>query len=129
MRPLLPILSLALLACSRGEFAGVAGAGTTAGDTVTVALGTTIGKLKAGNVIFQNGGAGNVANANDDRKAGQKGSAAATAPNATACATTTKAPLPWWVFALVGVLSIAIWEWATRRLIPVAWLPWRVRPA
>ena len=116
-----------MLACTRGQFAGVGAVGTTADDTVTVPAGTTIGKLKAGTVIFQQG-TGNVASTTNNTRAGQKGGAAATAPNATASATTTKAGLPWWVFAVVGVLSIAAWEFLTRRVIPAAWLPWRVRP-
>jgi hypothetical protein len=116
-----------MLACTRGEFAGVAGAGTKADDTVKVPAGTNIWKLKAGTVIIQQG-TGNVASPADNRKAGQKGGAAATAPSATASATTTKAPLPWWVFVMLSVLSIAGWEWLTAQLKVVAWLPWRVRP-
>ena len=127
MRLLLLLCCLLMLACTRGEFAGVQGAGSTASDTTYLPAGTTIGKLKAQTVIIQQG-TGNVASATDNTKAGQKGGAAATAPNATASATTEKDGLPWWVFALVGMLSIAVWEWATRRLIPIAWLPWRVRP-
>ncbi|WP_460502853.1 hypothetical protein [Hymenobacter agri] len=116
-----------MAACTRGEFAGVLGAGRAAGDTITLPAGTTIGKLKAGTVIIQQG-RGNVANATDNRKAGQKGGAAATAPNATASATTKQGSLPWWVFAGVGVLSIVAWEWLIARFKFAAWLPWQRRP-
>jgi hypothetical protein len=126
MRLLLLLFCLLSLACTRGEFAGVTGAGTTADDTVTVPAGTNIWKLKAGTVIIQQG-TGNVATPTDNRKAGQKGGAAATAPKASASATTEKAALPWWVFALVGLLSIAGWEYLSHSNL-LAWLPWRVKP-
>jgi hypothetical protein len=128
MRLSLLLPCLLMLACTRSEFAGVCAAGTTATDTVMVPAGTTIGKLKAGTVIFQQG-TGNVASATDNTKAGQRQGSAATAPHAVASATNTRAPLPWWVFAGVGVLSIAAWEWLTHRIVSPAWLPWRVKPA
>ena len=93
MRPLPLFVALALAACTRDEFAGVQGAGTTAGDTTRVPAGTTIGKLKARTVIIQQG-RGNVATPTDNTQAGQKGGAAATAPNATASASTKQGSSP-----------------------------------
>ena len=107
MRALFLFFVLALAACTRGVFAGAQGVGSKANDTIAVPASTTIGNLKAGTVIIQQG-RGNVAAPTDNRKAGQKGGAAATAPNATASA--TRASLPWWVFALVGLLSVAAWR-------------------
>jgi len=84
------------------------------------------GKLKAGTLIIQTG-TGNVATPTDNRQAGQKGGAAATAPAAQASATTKEGGQPWWVFALVGGLSIAGWEYVSHRGL-LSWLPWRVKP-
>ena len=122
MRLLLLLYCLLMLACTRGEFAGV----ESVGDTTRVPAGTAIGKLKARTVIIQQG-QGNVATPTDNTQAGQKGGSAATAPGAVA-STTKPAGLPWWVFALVGVGSIAGWEWLTSQFKLAAWLPWRVKP-
>ncbi|MBH8559005.1 hypothetical protein [Hymenobacter negativus] len=128
MRLLLLSCCLLALSCGRGEFAGVESVGTTADDTTRVPADTRIGKLKAKTVIIQQG-TGNVATPTDNTKAGQKGGSAATGPGAVASTTTTKpAGLPWWVFALVGVLSIAAWEWLTAKFSLTSWLPWRVKP-
>ena len=47
----------------------------------------------------------------DNRKAGQRGGAAATAPDAVATATTKKAGVPWWALVLVALAGAALWAW------------------
>lgn len=99
----------------------------TRADSVFVASGLPAPrKIKAGTVIFQ--APGSTASIADNRKAGQRGGAAATAPKATATATTKKAGVPWWVFLLVGVGSVVGWEWLSSQTAVLKWLPWRVRP-
>lgn len=99
----------------------------TRADSVFVASGLPVPrKIKAGTVIFQ--APGSTASVADNRKAGQRGGAAATAPSATATATTKKAGVPWWVFLLVGVGSVVGWEWLSSQALVRKWLPWRARP-
>jgi hypothetical protein len=47
----------------------------------------------------------------DNRKAGQRGGAAATAPDAVATATTKKAGVPWWALVLVALAGAVGWTW------------------
>lgn len=65
--------------------------------------------------------------ATDNRKAGQRGGAAATGQGSTASNTTTKAGAPWWLWLLVAVAGAVGWEYLSHHT-PLAWLPWRVRP-
>jgi hypothetical protein len=110
MRLLLLLYCLLTLACTWGEFAGVQCAGTTADAPTRVPAGTAIGKLKAGTVIMQND-TGNVANATNNTKTGQKGGAAATAPGAVASTTTQSGLSYWWLLAPVAGL---LW-WQRKR--------------
>lgn len=118
---LLVALLLSNCATTRTEYTPAS-----AGDSLLAQAGLPA-KVKARTVIIQLAAPGStqtVAMA-DNRKAGQRQGSAATAPGAVASTTTKQAGTPWWLFAIVGALSIVIWEWLTRRL---AWLPWRVRP-
>ena len=47
----------------------------------------------------------------DNRKAGQRGGAAATAPDAVATASTKKAGVPWWALVLVALTGAALLAW------------------
>jgi hypothetical protein len=47
----------------------------------------------------------------DNRKAGQRGGAAATAPDAVATATTKKVSVPWWALVLVALAGAALLAW------------------
>jgi len=85
---------------------------TTAAKKSTVAAGdgasaTTVAKASAP-VATSSG------DATDNTKAGQRGGAAATAPNATATATTEKAGFPWWVLSIPVVVYVGY-----RKLIAV----------
>ena len=51
----------------------------------------------------------------DNRKAGQRGGAAATAPDAVATATTKKANVPWWALLLVALAGAIGWVWLSGR--------------
>jgi hypothetical protein len=74
------------------------------------------GKIKiAGNVII-NTGAGSVTSA-DNRKAGQRQGAAATAPASQASTTSKNAGTPWYLFAAVAAGAVVLWE-VGRRKIP-----------
>lgn len=106
------LLLLALTACARGTWYAPLVLPPDSGSSPPAPLLWGGGKIKATTVIFQ-AGTGNVATPAD---------------NAKAVATPKPPGLPWWVFALVGVLSIAAWEWATAQFKVAAWLPWRVRP-
>lgn len=99
----------------------------TRADSVFVAAGLPVPrKIKAGTVILQAGPNASATVANN-QKAGQRGGAAATAPNATATATTKKAGVPWWVFLLVAGVGAGVWEYVSHQGL-LAWLPWRARP-
>lgn len=96
-------------------------------DSTLRSAGLSTGKIKiTGPVTFQVGGTGNTAApvATDNTKAGQRGGAAATAPQAQATASTEKSGPAWWVLGLVGVVAIAAWEWLSKWL-PLGWLFWR----
>ncbi|MDO7849837.1 hypothetical protein Q5H92_25985 [Hymenobacter sp. M29] len=127
MKRYLLFLLLALTSCARSTWHAPLVLPPDSGASPPTPLLWGGGKIKATTVIFQ-AGTGNVATPTDNTKAGQKGGAAATAPQAQASATTKPGGLPWWVFALVAVLSTAAWEWSTARFIPAAWLPWRQKP-
>jgi len=85
---------------------------TTAAKKSTVAAGdgasaTTVAKASAP-VATSSG------DATDNTKAGQRGGAAATAPNSKATATTEKAGFPWWVLSIPVVVYVGY-----RKLITV----------
>jgi hypothetical protein len=86
-------------------------------DTVVVPTGTSIGKLKAGTVILQ-AGTGNSAEVTDNRKAGQRGGAAATAPAAQATATTERG-IPVAPVIALSVLAVAL---VVNKLVRGVWL-------
>ena len=72
------------------------------------------GKIKiAGNVII-NTGAGAVQVA-DNRKAGQRQGAAATAPASQASTTSKNAGTPWYLFAAFAAGGIVLWEVLRRK--------------
>ena len=57
----------------------------------------------------------------DNRKAGQRGGAAATAPDAVATAATKKAGVPWWALVLVAGAGAVGWAWLSGKfaLLPL----------
>lgn len=100
-------------------------------DSVLVAAGLpplSIRKLVVRGPLIVQSGQGNTASVADNRKAGQRGGSAATAPGAVATSTTRRGGVPWWVFGLVAVGAVVGWEYVSHQLKPLSWLPWR-RPS
>ena len=117
MRKLLVVscLLLAVSSCSREVWHA-----PMAADTTLLGALPPGGKYKfKGPVTFTIAsapGAVATSTSTDNRKAGQRGGAAATAPDAVATATTKKAGVPWWVFVLVAFAGAAGWEWLRGKL-------------
>ena len=113
-----------VVGCARREWPQFSAA-----DTLRVGAGHAppLHKIKARTVILQTG-TGNVASTTDNTKAGQRGGAAATAPGASATASTTG--ISWRLLAAVVVLALLLgagaWEYLSHAGL-LRGLPWRSR--
>jgi hypothetical protein len=85
------------------------------GTTAPLAL---TGKFKGPVSIVVQAGTGNVATptVKGADKTGQGAQAVSTGPGSPVTASQQKGSVPWWVFALVGAVSIAAWEWLRPKL-------------
>lgn len=97
-------------------------------DSALVAAGLpplSVHKLKlTGPVTIQVGQGNNSSTVGTD-KTGQRAQAVSTGTGSPIQASQKKGGVPWWVFVLVGLASIAGWEWLSHQSL-LRWLPWRV---
>lgn len=86
-------------------------------------------KFKGPVSIILQAGTGNVATptVTGTDKTGQHAQALSTGPGSPVTASQQKGGVAWWVFLLVGVGSIAGWEWLSHQVNPLGWLPWRAK--
>ncbi len=76
-----------------------------------------------GPVTFQIG-QGNTSTTVGKDKTGQRAQALATGANSHIEASQKKGGVPFWVFIVVGILSIVGWDYLTHQFNPLKWLPW-----
>ncbi|RFP63479.1 hypothetical protein D0N36_19255 [Hymenobacter lapidiphilus] len=115
---------------NKGTIIYQVGTGNTAAQATkpgTMATGTEATAVDAGKAKAPvQTGTGN--DATDNTKAGQRGGAAATAPNSSATNSTKKGGTPWWVFALVlGLGGVGGW-WVRGKASVWSWWPVGGRP-
>jgi len=121
---LLAGLLLACSSCATERYAP--GAEATVDSTLTAA---GLPPLHVHKLVFRGPvtvqvGQGNTSTTTGTDKTGQRAQAVSTGANSPVVATTKKVPTPWYVFAGVAVLAVALWEWCRRRFNPLGWLPW-----
>jgi len=82
-------------------------------------------KFKGPVSIVLQAGTGNVATptVTGTDKTAQRAQAVSTGPNSPIQASQKKGSAPWWALVLVGVVSIAAWQWLKPKLKPPSWLP------
>jgi hypothetical protein len=98
-------------------------------DSTLVAAGLpplAVHKLKLTGPVTIQLGQGNTSSQVGTDKTGQRAQAVSTGPGSPIRASQQKGDVPWWVFLLVGVASVAVWEWLSHKQL-LAWLPWRAK--
>ncbi|MDO7886702.1 hypothetical protein [Hymenobacter cheonanensis] len=98
-------------------------------DSALVAAGIpplAVHKLKLTGPVTMQVGQGNSSSTVGTDKTGQRAQAVSTGAGSPIQASQKKGGVPWWVFAFVGLASIAGWEWLSSQ-VPLGWLRWRAR--
>ena len=98
-------------------------------DSALVAAGIpplVVHKLKLTGPVTIQLGQGNTSSTVGTDKAGQRAQALSTGAGSPIQASQKKGAVPWWVFVLVGLTSIAGWEWLST-WVPHGWLRWQAR--
>jgi len=127
MKALLLAALLGLASCATERYAPAVDAKV---DSALAAAGIpplAVHKLKlTGPVTIQVGQGNNSSTVGTD-KTGQRAQAVSTGAGSPVTASQKKGGVPWWVFVLVGLASIASWEWLDHQSL-LRWLPWRDKP-
>lgn len=97
-------------------------------DSALVAAGVpplSVRKLVFRGPVTLQVGQGNTSSTVGTDKTGQRAQAVSTGAHSPIQASQKKGGVPWWVFGLVGLASVAGWEWLRHQVNPLGWLPWR----